>query len=1005
MKGFPFQTVRKCAFAAGLALLSSAPVHADTGDVVFSETFDSQEAFNKWTTVDINGGRTWEYFSGKAAYMLDYQTYLPGDDYLVSPEFDLDASKVYCLTFSFNVVNSTESMRVLLGEGDDPTKYTTVLLDFPKVKKDASGDKTAKLYVAASGKYRLAFYSYSPAHGNRMEVDDVVITEKSLKGVPSAVTDLTLRRGDKGALASSLSFSAPTLTADSASLDGTLDIDIYRNGGDAPVYTYSAVSPGSHMGWPDEAPVQGFNTYRVVTRNAKGTGEDAEITDFIGVDTVKAVTALTARLTAQRGVSLSWTAPSETVHGGYADFLSLRYVVMRDGVQLGDPVADTSFEDANPVDEGQRAVTYTVAPQIGEVTGEAVQSGSVVTGEPLKMPYAESFAHQQMTTPWSLDPDVRDFEWTLMPDDEEGEYEEIVSQDNDGGILRAESKYAGQGEQSRFVSPLLDLSSLKSPVLTFWFYYARSAWYDPDYDGEINDNITVQLSNDAGEWQTVEGSTFRLNDNSNGWTRCEVYLPKSEASFTRVGLLATADADASAYRNMYIDNLSIDESSYDNDLAMASFTTDKLRLSIDETATFEATVFNRGTSSTSDYTVDIIRDGEVVKTYEGVAVAPAGRQTFTYTYKGTLDEAQQDHHDWAARVTLATDEFADNDLSDSLSVSVRRPDVPAVSGLTGQRSGTTVGLSWTAAQSVAPVAHGDMVSVTDDFEDYEPFLIEGIGDWTLYDGDKATTLVSPRIPLSYDHQGEAMAFQVFNVEKSGTYVEGNMDDVFAPHSGTQYLLCPSADYPAENDDWLISPRLDGRAQTVTFWAHSATYDLEWISLWASSTDNHHDSFTKVSEGDHLSVGERWQQITFDVPEGTRYFAIRCVRRSVFLFLDDITYARYDGATDGLTLVGYNVYRDGERVNAEPVTSPSYTDAVGDTADHTYRVTAVYAEGESDYSEPVTVGTATGISGAETSGSDAVSARYNLAGQHVSSSAHGVTIVRTADGLVRKTVTR
>ena len=115
----------------------------------------------------------------------------------------------------------------------------------------------------------------------------------------------------------------------------------------------------------------------------------------------------------------------------------------------------------------------------------------------------------------------------------------------------------------------------------------------------------------------------------------------------------------------------------------------------------------------------------------------------------------------------------------------------------------------------------------------------------------------------------------------------------------------------------------------------------------------------------------------------------------------MTYNRYDGATDGASLLGYNVYRDGEKLNAEPVTANSYTDAVSDSKTHKYKVTAVYDEGESNFSEELSVGATTGINTVATDLSSAPAAFYNIAGQRVDSSAKGITIVRTADGRVLK----
>ena len=977
---------------------------AAPGDVVFSESFDTEESLDNWKIVDVNGGRTWEYFNGKAAYMLDFQTGLPGDDWLISPEFTLDAANVYTLEYTMNVMTRPESLRVLLGTGDTPSAFTTVLADYNNVRSDASGKKTVKVYVQASGTFRLAFYAYSEPNGHRVEIDDIRLTETSVKGVPAKVGALTLTRGAQGAMTAKLDFTAPTVTAGDAALQGNIGIDIYRNAEATAVKTFDGVAPGAALTWTDDTPAQGQNTYRVVTRNTLGTGEEATASDFIGRDVPVAVSGLVARLNAERGVTLSWTAPTASVNGGYVDFAAMKYIISRDGTQLGSPVSTTTFTDALPVADGQKAVIYTVKAVADGQESEAAQSGDVVTGVPLKAPYKESFKNQTMATPWSLDADVHDFEWNLLPDDEDGEYEEVVSQDSDNGVLCADSRSAGYGDQSRFVSPLLDLSTLQSPVLTFWFYSARSPWYDPDYDGEVNDNIQVQYSTDAGEWQDVEDAQFFLNESSLGWGKCEVHLPaQAQGSFTRIGLLATAESDVAAYRCMYVDNISIDEPTENVDLSLEALTVDKKRVSIGEPITVSATVFNRGREAVTDYTVTLQLNNREYEVRQGTPISAAQRITYNFTFTPTVDNATGRDQSWRAGITCAADEYRLNDVSTSVTTSVRANDVPAVTGLAGSHRSAGNVLTWDAAHDVPAVPYGDPVAVTDDFESYAPFLIRDFGDWTVFDGDKAQTLVSPRIPLSYDHQGEPMAFQVFNNVDAGTWVDGNQDDAFEAHSGNQYLICPCADYPAENDDWLISPRLDGRAQTVTFWAHSATYDLEWLSLWASFTDNHHDSFTKVSDGDHLSIPERWTKYTFDVPEGTRYFALRCVRRSTLLFVDDISYNAYDGATDGATLLGYNVYRDGEKLNAAPVATNSYTDASAGNTQHKYKVTAVYSEGESGYSNEVTVSITDGIDTVAADSAAAPEAVYNAAGQRVAVAARGLNIIRTADGKVRKVV--
>lgn len=243
-----------------------------------------------------------------------------------------------------------------------------------------------------------------------------------------------------------------------------------------------------------------------------------------------------------------------------------------------------------------------------------------------------------------------------------------------------------------------------------------------------------------------------------------------------------------------------------------------------------------------------------------------------------------------------------------------------------------------------------------------------------------------------------MAFQVFNTTESMTWVEENMDNAFMPHSGEQYMAAPSVDYPYENDDWLITPCLDGRAQTIKFWAKAATFDSEWINVYVSSTDSHHDSFVKLNDEERIYVGDGWREYTFDVPEGTRYFAVRCIRRSVMLMVDDFTYA--PAATDepARTLVGYNVYSNGQLIAFVPAPETSLTTELV-AGNDTYYVTAVYEQGESLPSNVVNITPSAIDEIMETMPADA--RIYDLQGREFTELQPGVNIIRYSNGTARK----
>ena len=88
-----------------------------------------------------------------------------------------------------------------------------------------------------------------------------------------------------------------------------------------------------------------------------------------------------------------------------------------------------------------------------------------------------------------------------------------------------------------------------------------------------------------------------------------------------------------------------------------------------------------------------------------------------------------------ATVTYAQDENANNDNSEEITTSVRRPDVPTVTGLAVTQASGAIQLTWDAARSIEASPETDPISVTDDFESYEPFIIDNIGNWTMHDLD------------------------------------------------------------------------------------------------------------------------------------------------------------------------------------------------------------------------------------------------------------------------------
>ena len=194
----------------------------------------------------------------------------------------------------------------------------------------------------------------------------------------------------------------------------------------------------------------------------------------------------------------------------------------------------------------------------------------------------------------------------------------------------------------------------------------------------------------------------------------------------------------------------------------------------------------------------------------------------------------------------------------------------------------------------------EAATTTEGFDDtsvFEPFGLGGItadehhgafGDWTLYDGNGMHVYGFNGIdfPNSY----ESGAWQVISVVGDGA----GFAEKYPAHSGDQYLIsfCPAEEYnyPAA-DHWLISPELSGNAQAILFYARAITsqYGSETFEVWASSTNNNPESFTRVDN--YATDATFWTEFSAELPAGTKHFAIRHISKDIFgLLIDDVTYS-------------------------------------------------------------------------------------------------------------------
>lgn len=182
----------------------------------------------------------------------------------------------------------------------------------------------------------------------------------------------------------------------------------------------------------------------------------------------------------------------------------------------------------------------------------------------------------------------------------------------------------------------------------------------------------------------------------------------------------------------------------------------------------------------------------------------------------------------------------------------------------------------------------------DNFDSYEDFIIDGVGDWIMIDMDGSPTYSYSGENTDYAFSHAEKAFQVFN-PSTALNVPANSDTFnIDPHSGSKFMGAWASVTPA-NDDWMISPpiTLGASDNNVEFYvaALSPTYGPEAynIHVYAGSDVPSVGDFDWI-DGTEVDFSEGWRKDSYNLDayaNQTVRIAIQCVSNDVYLFkLDD-----------------------------------------------------------------------------------------------------------------------
>lgn len=929
----------------------------------YTNNFYSEDYMDGFNTINPGqSGRKWAYFNNAVRAYPDSD--VGHDAYLLSPPLHLEGGMFYRVDFLTwqkgltHGMESTNRIELLLGSAPDLEGLTTRVTE-PYAISETDADKAAIkewFSVPATGEYYLAWHVTSPVSGAvEIYLDDISIGAALDPTHPGAVTDLTVTPDPEGALKTNISFSLPV--NDLAGNPLQQDIyqwHLYRDG--QQIRNNFGAAPGTRIDHEDTGLTQGVHSYMVVcdlkVSNQASPSREEERKVYVGVNRPAAVPFVVAEENpAKYGeVTVTWGAPETDIDGYPLNTSDITYTV---GRYFVDPITGEATQKVYSTDA--RGTSYTLTakdatdPQefarfyVCPETSAGKASLNMLTqyiavGQPYTLPVKESFANTRPTIALMSERTAEGSPATwgfnsICPSTK------VEPADADKGLAIMQVMYSGGA--SRLYTGRIRLDA-EDPVVSFWVYNQS------DYSKIDTNTIAVEVcERDNEDFVTVVKKTVdQWANGREGWQKVVVDLSDWAGNVIYLGFNAQSDG----YTYTHLDAINVGSPSQ-VDLGIAAVSHEKIGVGTEHTVGVE--VRNYGLKPASG-TVTLSLDDEVIDT-RGFSGLDAGEATVV-EFRNILGRDNLGRHRYSALLDVEGDGDPVNDARAGVQFTLFDNNFPTVGDLGADDTADDVTLRW-----IAPALPDSPSEVVEDFENLESWstVATGLGEWILDDNDGGQIGGFTGFELPNAPKGSRQSFVLFDF--SDSLFKGSAD--YKAHSGDKAL---GSIYNADGtytSDLLISPRLCGREQTLSFWAKSMSEGMgsDHFRIYVSSTGSKVRDFgTPIAVQD--VEDEEWNQYSFKLPEGSRYFMIHHYNYgSYFFFIDDISYT--PEGDESLVLDGYNVYSDGERLTDSPVVGNTWLVRNPGAKEVEYGVSAVYDRGESPVE--TILYTWSGIRGAET----------------------------------------
>lgn len=900
-------------------------IYGNALEVPFFDDFTTQESSKLYTIIDANNDNsTWYWSNSKGGvFKCKYHSKNHGDDWLITPPIHMKPGKTYNVSFKAMAIGgSTYPERLEAKWGTDNTAEAMTGEILPPTVLNSSNYRTftGKIKATTDGKYYVGFHGISDPNMFSIFLDSLEIEAAADERAPQMVQNLTATADPTAALKATLKFNAPTKAVNKTDLTSITKIVIRSN--ERLVKEIANPTPGSALEVVDDSAAQGVNTYDIVAYNDADFGEKATVTVYVGQDIpVMGKIATTDLVTS---ANLKWDVPTGAHKGVILpDEVTYQINNVTDDGDLGDELAKIKGQTEYTVtglntNEGEQNYKHW-AIKASNAAGESKWvAGGIVVGKPYTLPFHNSFKNGSIEGQFiGLERSSSSTSWSLTKD---------VSCDDDNGALIFNPSKPGT---SALVTGKISLHGADAPKLVFYYRADKDAKQKVELrftkkNGEVTDPV----------WTSEKANVTTTNGE---WKSFIVDVPSELTNEDFVFLRIIGIADSITKVPVYMDNINIVDP-LQKDATVEVSATDNVKKG--QMAEIKVKVTNIGLDKLENAKLELTVNGKTIKEENLDGLNLLQKKEYKVDYRTTtLDKS--DALNVKASVTYEDDLDPDNNESEAV-INCTAADVAAPRNLKNVKvDDNKVKLTWDAPAST-------IEQKTDDFESYEAWSTT-FGNWTTVDEDHG--IAAPLAKgAEYRHQGEQFAFM--NWQPSDIFKTGQGLD---PHSGNKSLVAiyqTGADKKlTASSNWLISPMLSGKAQTISFWVNNVnsqdkSYGKESFDVLISNIDNQVASFQKVGET-HEQGDAKWNEVKVDVPEGTRYFAIHhnTSKDQAFVFMiDDITFESSTGP------VSYNIYRDGEYLSNSIKLESG--DVTVDGTKHNYSVTAVYADGAE--SDPVSV---------------------------------------------------